>query len=107
MITLYRGVRDPLQGAVVYQVDDQGEITPLPWRHTLLWWNHSPTGLEWGYGGSGPAQLSLALLGDVRGEKFAMTYYQRFKFEVVAALGREWTLTREQIDNWCEYQEQE
>jgi Family of unknown function (DUF6166) len=23
-------------------------------------WNHSPTGFEWGYGGSGPAQLALA-----------------------------------------------
>ena len=27
-------------------------------------WNHSPTGFEWGYGGSGPAQLALAILAD-------------------------------------------
>src|SRR5467141_965015 len=26
--------------------------------------NHSPTGFAWGYGGSGPAQLALALLID-------------------------------------------
>ena len=26
--------------------------------------NHSPTGFAWGYGGSGPAQLSLAILVD-------------------------------------------
>lgn len=25
-------------------------------------WNHSPDGFNWGYGGSGPAQLALALL---------------------------------------------
>ena len=24
--------------------------------------NHSPTGFEWGYGGSGPAQLAVAML---------------------------------------------
>src|SRR2546426_5830744 len=27
-------------------------------------WNHSPTGFECGYGGSGPAQLALALLAE-------------------------------------------
>ena len=27
-------------------------------------WNHSPTGFEWGYCGSGPAQLALAILAD-------------------------------------------
>ena len=26
--------------------------------------NHSPSGFEWGYGGSGPAQLALAFLLD-------------------------------------------
>lgn len=26
--------------------------------------NHSPTGFAWGYGGSGPAQLALAILAD-------------------------------------------
>ena len=29
--------------------------------------NHSPTGFEWGYAGSGPAQLALALLADMLG----------------------------------------
>jgi uncharacterized protein (DUF2249 family) len=33
---------------------------PLPIRYDLR--NHSPDGGEWGYHGSGPAQLSLALL---------------------------------------------
>ena len=30
--------------------------------------NHSPTGLEWGYCGSGPAQLALAILADHTGD---------------------------------------
>ena len=25
-------------------------------------WNHSPDGFNWGYGGSGPAQLALAIM---------------------------------------------
>src|SRR6059036_1653610 len=29
--------------------------------------NHSPTGFQWGYAGSGPAQLALALLVDALG----------------------------------------
>lgn len=35
---------------------------PLNPRLDLAQW--SPTGLEWGYGGSGPRQLALAILAD-------------------------------------------
>ena len=44
--------------AVIVTVDGR----PLNPRLDL--WNHSPTGFEWGYGGSGPAQLALAILAD-------------------------------------------
>ena len=41
---------------------------------------HSPTGFEWGYVGSGPAQLSLALLADALGDdERAQDLYQQFK----------------------------
>ena len=62
--------------------------------------NHSPTGFDWGYGGSGPAQLALALLADHLGnDEEAMSLYQAFKFAVVAKLPkRGWTLTTEQIE---------
>lgn len=43
---------------VVFEED--GAETPLPGRNELV--NHSPTGFEWGYGGSGPAQLAFAIL---------------------------------------------
>jgi uncharacterized protein DUF6166 len=57
--------------------------------------NHSPDGYEWGYGGSGPAQLALALCLDVTlDEERARKVYQEFKFRVVAKLPHErWTLT--------------
>ena len=62
---------------------------------------HSPDGFEWGYGGSGPAQLALALLADWLAEDGqALAFYQAFKFRTVAGLPREgWTLTGSQIDD--------
>jgi len=62
--------------------------------------NPSPTGFEWGYRGSGPAQLALALLADWLGDDGqALDLYQAFKFKTVASLPREgWTLTGKEID---------
>jgi len=49
--------------------------------------NHSPTGFCWGYGGSGPAQLALAILLEVTGdEAFALRHYQQFKWDCIAIL---------------------
>ena len=45
--------------------------------------NHSPDGFAWGYGGSGPAQLALAVMLEVKGEAFG---YQDFKWKEIAAL---------------------
>jgi len=61
---------------------------------------HSPNGFEWGYGGTGPAQLALALLADWLGDDaLALDLYQAFKFKTVASLPREgWTLTGKEID---------
>lgn len=63
---VYRIQRTP-QG-VVCTVNDR----PLPLRLDL--WNHSPTGFEFGYGGSGPAQLALAILSDCCGDELAVAY---------------------------------
>ena len=94
----YQGERTH-DGAIVSVTDD---VPPrqrnLPLRLDL--WDHSPTGFEWGYGGSGPAQLSLALLADALGDdERAVSLHQPFKWEVVAKLpAREnWTLTDEEI----------
>jgi len=61
--------------------------------------SHSPDGFEWGYAGSGPAQLALALLTDcLDDEQEALKWYQDFKSAVVAGLPREgWVLTDEEI----------
>ena len=45
---------------------------------------HSPTGIEWGYLGSGPADLALSVLSALTDAESARRLYQRFKHEVIA-----------------------
>lgn len=63
--------------------------------------NHSPCGFEWGYGGSGPAQLAYALLrhsgADARN---SLLLHQVFKAEIITRLVDRWELTQEEIKNW-------
>jgi hypothetical protein len=49
-------------------------------------WNHSPDGFNWGYAGSGPAQLALAILLELLPLLEAKRCYQRFKFDRIAGL---------------------
>ncbi len=63
--------------------------------------NHSPDGFQWGYGGSGPAQLALALLLDATTDpEMAQAHYQNFKFFMVASWGEGWSITRQEILDW-------
>ena len=75
--------------------DERGGVSPLPLRLDLA--NKSPTGFAWGYSGSGPAQLALALLADAIGEKEALEVYQDFKRDFVAVLPAEWYTSDEEI----------
>lgn len=60
-------------------------------------------GFEWGYGGSGPAQLAFAILLDYYDDPdIALEYYQRFCTYVISQLetdsGDVWTLTKDEIE---------
>lgn len=93
----YLGERTP-EGVRVTVIDsDHLDGSPLPMRLDLH--NHSPTGFEYGYSGSGPAQLALALLADALGDdQKAVRLYQDFKFKVIARLtGDRWELSQEVI----------
>ena len=65
--------------------------------------NHSPTGFSWGYTGSGPAQLALAILLDrFNGDrKRALALYNDFMWKVIARLGQndDFVLTDEQVES--------
>lgn len=65
---------------------------------------HSPTGYEWGYGGSGPSELARALLVSTLAEEplvWDPTCYEVFKCDVVGQLpAEEWTLQADDICDW-------
>lgn len=78
----YVGTRTPDE-CVVIVINSEGAEELLDPRFDLR--NHSPDGFNWGYSGSGPAQLALALLADALGDdERAQDIYQDFKFKVVA-----------------------
>jgi len=95
---------DDIRNGIIIRRSPSGQVeTNVPHRHT----HHSPTGYEYGYAGSGPADLALnciaAILAELnyKGErvyefdkpwdgtrpfKFAYAYHQDFKFQFIAPL---------------------
>jgi len=64
--------------------------------------NNSPSGFAWGYNGSGPAQLALAILTDYFGARpggraLAEALYEPFKFTVIAVLPDRWEMNFEEV----------
>jgi hypothetical protein len=55
-------------------------------RASLAVSNHSPDGFNWGFVGSGPAQLALGILMCFMKPSVASQYYQTFKFGWIAGL---------------------
>ena len=83
---------------VFKQLLPDGEPTELSPSASLQLRDHSPDGFQWGYSGSGPSQLSLALLLDVTGNpELAQAHYHDFKFYMVASWGEEWQITSQEI----------
>lgn len=91
----YIGVRGT-GGAQVF-VEDDGRRLPL--RHVK---RHSPSGLEWGYAGSGPADLACSVLSDLLGTPSVHPIlYQAFKADVIAGLAKEgFSLPADAVRAW-------
>lgn len=96
----YKGyANDGFGGPVAYI--DGATHTPLPPRNDL--YDHSPDGFNWGYPGSGPGQLALALCAHCLGmqmpqddaDNLAMMVYQKVKWHTscVFPKGKEWVMT--------------
>ena len=82
---------------------ESGHPRPLDPAPSQALRNHSPSGLEWGYAGSGPAQLALAILLDCTGdEDEAVEHYQTFKSAFIAPLGRDeaWEIAARQVEEF-------
>lgn len=91
-------------GRTVLVDQEQGGIKPLSPKPSQKLHEHSPDGFNWGYGGSGPAQLALALLLDVTGDPgLSLRLYQTFKQEVIAVAAeqeRSWHISEDGIRRW-------
>lgn len=99
-IVRYEGHYDAARDVCYVEVFKPGK-SPYPMQERQDIVNHSPTGIAWGYGGSGPAQCALAILLDYLGsEERARALYHDFKFRVVSAFPQnsEWTITGREIE---------
>ena len=105
-----RGYRANQQGGacLVTVVDDVGDevvLTPAQLKPKYEV-RHSPDGFQWGYAGSGPAELSRAILVCViKGDDRARhpRCYQRFKADVISRIKRdEFELSFKSVQEWYE-----
>lgn len=93
-MTIYKGTRGPESARVT--VDD----APLDPRHDL---RNLSVVFEWGYVGSGPTQLALALLAHHRGADEALKLYKEFAGAVIAEIrDDEWSLSGDDVDRAIE-----
>lgn len=98
---VYRGERIPQSTAgKVVKVDTNGTERELDKRLDLR--NASPTGLNWGYGGSGPTQAAIAILADAYNDDFAIEHHRTFVQEFLTTLEQEegFTLPKEEIPRY-------
>ena len=74
-------------------------VNGKPLEHQIY---HSPTGFEWGFEGSGPADLARSILWDHLGEEPSPALYQEFKWAFVACWGDEWQISSLEIQDWID-----
>ena len=95
----YTGHRD-LGRVIVRAYDEEGGAHKLAPRHDLD--NHSPDGFEWGYAGSGPAQLALAILADALGDdQRALRLHQPFKAHFIQNFDESWEMEASTVRIWA------
>lgn len=101
--TIYRGKRLGPHPTTVSQAEVTVNGRMLPLTPSTRLRNHSPDGFNWGYAGSGPSQLALAILLDfTQDKKLAQQRYMDFKFAFVARWGHEWEIDGQTIRLWLE-----
>ena len=105
MIRTFKGTsQDQPFSREVFIVEGNGRTRRLHPERSQELKNHSPDGFNWGYGGSGPGQLALALLLEVtNNEAVALACYQDFKTLFIATIESQhtdWEIPEEEIIAW-------
>ena len=99
----FRGERIPHPDfRVQVFITKEGVEKPLSPERSQRLMTLNTDGFDWGYTGSGPSQLALALLLEVTDDdEVALGYYHDFSRSVVSCFPlKGWTLTAEQIRQW-------
>ena len=95
-IVLWRDARGTARASL-------GTAEGAPLSHVV---RHSPTGIEWGYGGSGPSDLALSVLTAVAGAETAERHYRALVADVITRVPRAGGLLRaERARAWLHRQE--
>lgn len=89
-------------------VSENGQDTSLDLQVSLKIRNHSPTGFNWGYGGSGPHQLAIGILYDFTGDQYLTeTLSHWFCVDFVSRWGDKWELDGQTLHDWIEKKKSE
>lgn len=96
---------------VIYGCAKTGKVwigeTELDISRSLRIENKSPSGYSWGFHGSGPSQLSLAIMLEVcNSEHEAVRLYQQFKQDIIAFIpsDEDLVLPVAVVEKWLETQ---
>lgn len=97
----YVGERVRGRAVVTVHVLTSAGVTSYPLPHLV---RHSPDGFNWGYAGSGPAELARSLLIDYLGAAPAPRLYQAFKERFISRLNQEaaWQIDDTTIHQWLD-----
>ena len=100
---IFSGEKQGVGGCTVH-IENSGYTTELSLEKSFEVVQHSPTGFQWGYGGSGPAQLAAAILYEVTGNpELTLKYYQDFKVAHVAKWGDSFEISELEIHDWLRW----
>jgi len=107
MKLLYYGEKEKVGPCSVMIKEERinGKLMNHTLKHIV---RHSPDGFQWGYGGSGPADLALSILTDycerfrIKDTGIPNKFYQRFKDNFISNAKEELNITSMQIKIWLE-----
>jgi hypothetical protein len=100
----YAGERVRGRAVVTVHILSSAGVTSYPLPHLV---RHSPDGFNWGYAGSGPADLARSLLVDCLGSAPAPRLYQAFKRRYISRLKEDaaWQIDEPTILEWLDSRE--
>ena len=90
-----------VEGVRLVEVVQGERVLLLPLKPSIQIAEYSPEGFNWGYEGSGPAQLALGILYEVTGNaELSRSYYQLFKWDHVSQWDEHFEMRESEVLEW-------